>query len=93
MADSTSEPLTIRLRENGPLVIHGPFRLVNHRGEEIPLPGDKPLVALCRCGQSANKPFCDGTHKQIGFVGESPVWEPSPRPGTGTNTSAIADDF
>ena len=90
MADSTSEPLTIRLRENGPLVIHGPFRLVNHRGEEIPLPGDKPLVALCRCGQSGNKPFCDGTHKQTGFVGESPLRKPSLLPGM--NTSSTADD-
>ena len=64
-------PLILRLRENGPLVIHGPFRLVNHRGEEIPLPTDKPLVALCRCGHSANKPFCDGSHKACGFVDES----------------------
>jgi CDGSH-type Zn-finger protein len=66
------QPLTIRLRENGPLVVHGPFRLVNHRGEEIALPSDKPLVALCRCGQSANKPFCDGSHKRCDFQGDSP---------------------
>jgi CDGSH-type Zn-finger protein len=32
------------------------------------LPTDKPVVALCRCGQSARKPFCDGTHKTCGFA-------------------------
>ena len=58
-----SEPITIRCRENGPLVVHGPFRLVDHTGQELALPTDKPLVALCRCGHSANKPFCDGSHK------------------------------
>jgi CDGSH-type Zn-finger protein len=66
-----SEPTLIRLREDGPLVIHGPFRLVDHTGQEIPLPTDKPLVALCRCGASKNKPFCDGSHKTCGFVGRS----------------------
>ena len=65
-----SEPITIRCRENGPLVVHGPFRLLDYTGKEIALPTDKPLVALCRCGQSANKPFCDGSHKSCGFVGE-----------------------
>ena len=65
------EPITIRCRENGPLVVHGPFRLVDAAGKEIALPTDKPLVALCRCGQSRNKPFCDGSHKGCGFVGVS----------------------
>jgi hypothetical protein len=63
------EPITIRCRENGPLVVHGPFRLVDHTGKEYELPTDKPLVALCRCGHSGNKPFCDGSHKGCGFTG------------------------
>jgi len=62
-----SEPIVIRCRENGPYVIQGPVRLVDHQGQEILLPTDKPLLALCRCGASGKKPFCDGTHKQIGF--------------------------
>jgi CDGSH-type Zn-finger protein len=62
-----SEPLVIRCRENGPLVIQGPFVLVDHLGPEFELPTDKPLVALCRCGQSGKKPFCDGSHKGCGF--------------------------
>jgi CDGSH-type Zn-finger protein len=61
--------VVIRCRENGPLVVQGPFRLVDHEGREYPLPTDKPLVALCRCGASAAKPFCDGSHKRCGFDG------------------------
>ncbi|MFQ3593495.1 MAG: CDGSH iron-sulfur domain-containing protein [Gemmataceae bacterium] len=84
MTQPSAPLLTIRLRENGPLVVQGPFRLLDHRGEELALPGDKPLVALCRCGQSAKKPFCDGTHKHCGFVGESP--------SSGPNSSAAHGD-
>ncbi len=68
-----AEPIVIRCRENGPLVIQGPFRLVDHLGNEYPLPTDKPLVALCRCGQSKKKPFCDGSHKECGFEGGPPA--------------------
>jgi CDGSH-type Zn-finger protein len=62
-----ADPPVIRCRENGPLVIHGPFRLVDHLGNEFALPTGKPNVALCRCGQSRSKPFCDGSHRQCGF--------------------------
>ena len=58
-----SDLVTLRLRENGPIVVHGSFRIVDHTGQEIALPTDKPLVALCRCGRSGRKPFCDGSHK------------------------------
>lgn len=59
--------LQLRLRDDGPLVIEGPFRLVDAEGNAFTLPTDKPAVALCRCGQSASKPFCDGSHKSCGF--------------------------
>ncbi|HYT88965.1 MAG TPA: CDGSH iron-sulfur domain-containing protein [Gemmataceae bacterium] len=62
-----AEPLTIRCRENGPLVIQGDVRVVDHLGNEFPLPAHKSAVALCRCGQSRTRPFCDGSHKQCGF--------------------------
>ena len=62
-----SEPIIIRCRENGPLVLPPNFKIVDHHGNEYALPTDKPLVALCRCGQSKNKPFCDGSHKECGF--------------------------
>ncbi len=61
------EPVVIRCREHGPLVIQGAIKLVDHLGQEFPLPTDKPLIALCRCGGSARKPFCDGSHRQNGF--------------------------
>lgn len=57
----------IRIRDNGPLVIEGPIMVVDAEGNALPLPTDKPLVALCRCGASSKKPFCDGTHKSTGF--------------------------
>lgn len=60
----------IRLRPNGPLVIEGPFTLADSQGNLFSLKTDKPGIALCRCGQSASKPFCDGTHKTCGFVSD-----------------------
>jgi CDGSH-type Zn-finger protein len=68
--------VVIRLRPNGPLVIDGPFTLIDQEGNKFTLPTDKPLVALCRCGQSGRRPFCDGTHKTCGF--EAPELAPKP---------------
>ena len=62
-----SEPLVIRCRENGPLVLPGTFKIVDHLGNEFALPTGKEMIALCRCGHSKNKPFCDGTHRQCDF--------------------------
>jgi CDGSH-type Zn-finger protein len=57
---------TIRLRRNGPYVIdESDVRIVDWNGAEY-RHGRSP-VALCRCGASATKPFCDGTHKRIDF--------------------------
>jgi CDGSH-type Zn-finger protein len=61
------EPLVIRCRENGPLVVLGDVRIVDHLGNEFAIPTGKPGVALCRCGHSGTKPFCDGTHRTVGF--------------------------
>jgi CDGSH-type Zn-finger protein len=62
-----SEPLTIRCRENGPLVIQGSVQVVDHLGQAFALPTGKDTIALCRCGHSKNKPFCDGAHRAAGF--------------------------
>lgn len=75
-----SEALTIRCRENGPLVIKAPVKVVDHLGNEFPLPVGKETIALCRCGQSNNKPFCDGTHKQVAFAAAELA--PTPPPST-----------
>jgi CDGSH-type Zn-finger protein len=57
---------TIRLRKNGPYVIEAEdVRVVDWTGVEYSLA--RLPVALCRCGASATKPFCDGSHRRIGF--------------------------
>jgi CDGSH-type Zn-finger protein len=62
------DKITIRLRDNGPLVIDGPVRVIDAEGNEFTLPTEKPLLALCRCGHSQRKPFCDGSHKGCNFL-------------------------
>ena len=57
----------IRMRPSGPFVVEGPFTLVDSEGNEFSISPDKPAVALCRCGESKNRPFCDGAHKSCGF--------------------------
>jgi CDGSH-type Zn-finger protein len=57
--------VTITIRENGPYVVDGEFKLVDAAGNEVPI----KKKALCRCGGSTTKPFCDGTHSKIGFQG------------------------
>ena len=57
---------TIRLRRNGPYVIDGDdITVVDWNGVEYR--SERQPVALCRCGASTRKPFCDGTHSRIGF--------------------------
>lgn len=50
---------------DGPLLVRGDVELVD--GSGVPIPHARRTVALCRCGVSAIKPFCDGTHKLSGF--------------------------
>lgn len=71
--------VVIKARENGPLLVTGPFQLVDHLGNVFDLTG-KDSVALCRCGQSARKPFCDGSHRTCGFVAGDIAPPPSPAP-------------
>ena len=59
--------VVVQLRENGPIVISGPITLIDHLGNSFVLPTEKKNVALCRCSQSLRRPFCDGTHKTVGF--------------------------
>jgi CDGSH-type Zn-finger protein len=57
----------IKVRHNGPYRVTGPIRLIDADGNEFELPDDGKPVALCRCGGSKTKPFCDKTHSEIGF--------------------------
>jgi CDGSH-type Zn-finger protein len=51
--------------DNGPYLVKGPVLLVDAEGNEFR--AERATVALCRCGGSMTKPFCDGTHSKIGF--------------------------
>ncbi|GIW82131.1 MAG: iron-binding protein [Gemmatales bacterium] len=62
-----SDTLKIRCRENGPFVVQTPVEILDHLGNAFEIPAGKDAVALCRCGHSKNKPFCDGSHKTVGF--------------------------
>ena len=59
--------VTISVRENGPLKVTGPITIVDAEGVPFVVPPGNAVV-LCRCGHSSDKPFCDATHKKIGFV-------------------------
>jgi CDGSH-type Zn-finger protein len=63
--DSCASRNEARINENGPLVLRGRIRYAAQGGAP---PADYTQVALCRCGSSGNKPFCDGSHAKIGFV-------------------------
>jgi CDGSH-type Zn-finger protein/uncharacterized Fe-S cluster protein YjdI len=56
--------LTIRARANGPIMLTGPLTIVGANGRRA----FAESTFLCRCGASGNKPYCDGTHKKIGFT-------------------------
>lgn len=62
MADQV---VTITARENGPYIVRGPVSITDVDGNVYPV--ERETVALCRCGGSTTKPFCDGTHSKIGF--------------------------
>jgi CDGSH-type Zn-finger protein len=60
-----SPPATITPYPDGPYLVRGDFAVTDQDGNELPL--ERRTIALCRCGKSRMRPFCDGTHKLIGF--------------------------
>jgi CDGSH-type Zn-finger protein len=79
----TGTPTRITPYRNGPYLIRGPVVMVDQDGNEIEL--KRRVIALCRCGRSQIRPFCDGTHKAIGFRAESGV------PGAASDAPAEAE--
>ncbi|HVP41942.1 MAG TPA: CDGSH iron-sulfur domain-containing protein [Terriglobales bacterium] len=64
--------IKITAKKNGPFRVEGAegeAMLLDYEGNQYDLTG-KPVFALCRCGHSSNKPFCDGTHGKVGFQAE-----------------------
>jgi len=66
-ATTPARPATARVTpyRDGPYLLRGPFELVDQDGNEIAT--HRATIALCRCGRSQTRPFCDGTHKLVGF--------------------------
>lgn len=58
--------VTVQVRDHGPFLVSGPITVTDAAGGSFDLKG-KETIALCRCGASANRPFCDGAHKTCGF--------------------------
>ena len=63
------EEVRIKVRINGPYRIQGSVIVEDADGNRFELPGE--IIALCRCGASNNKPFCDGSHRELGFQAET----------------------
>jgi CDGSH-type Zn-finger protein len=73
-------PAKITVNSNGSLRIEGEFTICDQQGAEFGLAG-RTVISLCRCGHSANKPFCDGSHNRVGFQDVQVARElPPPKP-------------
>lgn len=73
-------PANVTIRNNGPIRIEGEFTITDMEGNPFGL-GGRTAIALCRCGHSENKPFCDGSHGRQGFNSVCPARElPPPAP-------------
>lgn len=74
------------VRNNGPLRLEGTITVCDQEGRAYGL-GGRTVVSLCRCGNSANKPFCDGSHARVGFASECVAFElPPPAPKVPTSS-------
>ncbi len=72
--------MKVTVRNSGPLRLEGDILILDQDGRSFGLAG-RTVVSLCRCGQSQNKPFCDGSHGRTGFVSECPARDlPPPAP-------------
>lgn len=64
--ETSQSKLILKLMDNGPILLEGTYRVHSIANETA---NSSKNAALCRCGQSSGKPFCDGTHKEVGFEG------------------------
>ncbi|MGH7315644.1 MAG: CDGSH iron-sulfur domain-containing protein [Candidatus Rokuibacteriota bacterium] len=60
-------PVKVTIRPNGPYLVEGEIELMDVDGNKVDTSSRGARIALCRCGASVTKPFCDGTHSKIGF--------------------------
>ena len=64
--ETTNSKVKVEVMKNGPLLVHGTIQITDADDNEVTK--DK-ITAFCRCGQSTNKPYCDGMHRKVGFEG------------------------
>lgn len=76
--EEADEHNTIVVANDGPLYVRGELKI---EGAKENMDGVRYRAALCRCGQSANKPFCDGSHSKAGFRDSGAVGNEDPRNG------------
>ncbi len=70
----------ITVNSNGPIRVEGDFEIVDPTGKSFGLAG-RTVISFCRCGHSANKPFCDGSHNRVGFTDQVEARDlPPPKP-------------
>ena len=81
-------PVTITTLENGPYLVKGPVIVRDADRTEYRI--ERETIALCRCGKSGIKPFCDGSHKRSGF--SAPSAPSRPRPAAQILRAARTDD-
>ena len=62
-------PVKVTIRPNGPYLVEGDVELMDVNGNKVDTSARGSRIALCRCGASVTKPYCDGTHSKIGFQG------------------------
>jgi len=75
MANGDRPVARITPYRDGPYLLRGDFELIDQDGN--PIETHRTTIALCRCGRSQTRPFCDGTHKLMGFQAESAAERPS----------------
>ncbi|PDP87817.1 hypothetical protein CQJ94_09830 [Glycomyces fuscus] len=88
--DGSSGEVSVTTCPDGPLLLRGPFTLLDGDGEAIPK--GRRTVALCRCGGSAIRPFCDGTHKEIGFTAPGGAEGERPAPPAPEQAGRVGGD-
>lgn len=89
---ASARPVTVTACANGPLIVRGDVDLVDDHGD--PIEPHRRTIALCRCGASAIRPFCDGSHAVIGFRTEPPARTPAvtlAEPLAPVEAAALAD--
>jgi CDGSH-type Zn-finger protein len=70
-------PTKVTVRNDGPILIEGDFEIHDAQGGRYDLAG-RTVIGLCRCGNSGNKPFCDGQHRVKGFESQCQAYQLAP---------------